>query len=700
MFRKAIPVWASGCAKEMNCALVFEADIPSLDGCTMRISAYTFYRLYANGEFVAFGPARAAEGYARVDVLDLNPYHRGAGNRIRVEVVGYYCRSLTTAFGPSFFCAEILEKDGSPVCASGTEGDFVCRRMTEKLRHAERYSGQRQFGELWDFSADTDAPLPLTDAPCPVWLPRTAPYPAYRDILLTRHGGCGDYHEDETLPFRENRYSFACSDYWGTFKKEEIADRPYRWIQRQALSKASPGDELPVTLSAGEYALFDFGILHSGFLLLGGRALSACDIVIGYSEYCDVGTFSFTNINMQNVISCRFPAGADVAFQSFEPYTVRNAVILVKSGALILSSFGVKTYEHTMQGARRPAIGDPSLARIYDAALRTFAHNAVDLFSDCPSRERAGWLCDSYFTGAVEHFLFGKTPVEDAFLENYRLYRENPFIPSGMLPMCYPADSGHVESQPYIPQWCMWYVLEVRDYLTERNPDKDPALFRDSVMGVVNFLAGYENEDGLLEDLPGWNFVEWSDANKWVRNVNYPTNFLYAEVLRCTAALYGDTALSEKAERICQTAICQSFDGVLFSDNAVRDENGRLIPTGNASEAGQYYAVLFGGVDVDAPEYAALKHHILTGFADMTGTTERKYVPVNAFIGLYLRIKVLLKLGLYDILLGELDGFFGGMVGKTGTLWEYRQMTGSYDHGFASFAAPAIVEALRGCGKL
>ena len=36
------------------------------------------------------------------------------------------------------------------------------------------------------------------------------------------------------------------------------------------------------------------------------------------------------------------------------------------------------------------------------------------------------------------------------------------------------------------------------------------------------------------------------------------------------------------------------------------------------------------------------------------------------------------------------------MEQETGTLWEYRQGTGSRDHGFASYALVAMYKALRG----
>ena len=54
---------------------------------------------------------------------------------------------------------------------------------------------------------------------------------------------------------------------------------------------------------------------------------------------------------------------------------------------------------------------DPILRGVYDAGVETFRLNAVDVFMDCPSRERAGWLCDSFFTARVEHAPPGKTAL-------------------------------------------------------------------------------------------------------------------------------------------------------------------------------------------------------------------------------------------------------------------------------------------------
>ena len=67
-------------------------------------------------------------------------------------------------------------------------------------------------------------------------------------------------------------------------------------------------------------------------------------------------------------------------------------------------------------------------------------------------------------------------------------------------------------------------------------------------------MEKYENGDGLLQNLPSWNFVEWSAANDWINDVNYPTNFLYAEVLRENTYL-SRTVKVEEGQRVIDTGL-------------------------------------------------------------------------------------------------------------------------------------------------
>ena len=142
---------------------------------------------------------------------------------------------------------------------------------------------------------------------------------------------------------------------------------------------------------------------------------------------------------------------------------------------------------------------------------------------DCPSRERAGWLCDSFFTAKTEYFLTKESLVEKSFLENFLHEDTYEFLPDGMLPMCYPAD---FYDKNYIPQWAMWLVLQLKEYY-ERSQDIDLIeRFELKIKKLFTFYSQHENMYGLLEKLGGWNFVEHSKANDLINDVNYPTNML------------------------------------------------------------------------------------------------------------------------------------------------------------------------------
>ncbi len=101
--------------------------------------------------------------------------------------------------------------------------------------------------------------------------------------------------------------------------------------------------------------------------------------------------------------------------------------------------------------------------------------------------------------------------IEYNFLENFlkpETFRDHPH---GMLPMCYPGD--HYNGV-FIPNWAMWFVLQLEDRMHRVGDAAFIAQFRNRVYALVDFFKQYENADGLLEYLPSWVFVEWSMAER------------------------------------------------------------------------------------------------------------------------------------------------------------------------------------------
>lgn len=716
MFYQAIPVYPRGQAREMHTFAVFRQKTGPLTGAALHIAAFSFYQVWINGRFFAAGPARTAGGYAREDILPLDGF-AGECNEISIRVVGHYCRSLSTVKQPSFLQAELRRGEEALYWTGRDFERFLSRRLVQKV---QRYSGQRHFSEVWDLHQDLLTEPVATEPvlPAPQILDRIAPYPAYRTVTAGQIASRGQAVFDETLPYKQQKYSFSPKESWGVFPEEEIRHFPMTWIQRHRYDMTGAGENLPVTLEENQYAIVDLGRIEAGFLTLRCQAAEESDVILSYSE-CGTGQeHRISFMSAHNVLEYLLPAG-QAQEMSFEPYTARYVLVAVKSGRIRLEQVGMCTYEANTDGVRLPQVSDPQLAAVCRGALRTYAHNAVDLYTDCPSRERAGWLCDSYFTSKTEYYLYGKVPVETAFLENFRLYENDGQLPPGALPMCYPADIRHCDAEErlrrllqescvpspeqardaeFIPQWTMWYILEVEEHLAYRSPDTDRSLFRPSVQGLLEFYRRYENADGLLERLPSWNFVEWSGANQWIWDVNYPTNFLYARALEAAAAILDREDLVEKAQRVRREAVRQSFNGTVFLDHALRGSDGSLTLQPECSEICQYYAILFGGIDLKEEKYRQLYRLITQVFGAVRKQELPEIEPINAFIGVYLRLEALLKMEEYPLVLQDIREFFGEMESQTGTLWEHRHDRGSRDHGFACYALVAMDKALQGIG--
>lgn len=696
MFNFAKPIFPKGKEKEMNAFASFRATVDSLEGAKLSLTAYTFYQLYVNGELVAFGPARTAKGYARVDVIDLDKYNKDGKNEIVVGVMGYNCRALSTVYQSSFFIAE-LEQNGEVIAYTGR--DFESFLPSAHTQKTERYSVQRHFTEVWDYSKNKTWTDECDRCEWAVvdqltYIDRVAPYPYYENMAADGAAVMGTLEYDGSVQPKKSFYSFQPSERWGRFIREEVG-LYFEWVQYQKQTPKAKNIPFPVKLCGLEYALVNFEKLETGFIKIKATAKADTKLNIAFSEYIEGDVFTYTDMHVQNVVTVSVGAGETLDFTSFEPYTWKYAMVALEWGEIELESFGVLRFENDVSGVKIPEIENPVLRDIYRAAVKTYAHNAVDIYTDCPSRERAGWLCDSYFTGKTEHFLFGTAAVEDAFLENYRLYKnDDGMIPEGSIPMCFPADIK--DNGEMIPQWTMWYFLEVEDYLLNRNTSVDREIFRESLYGLLEFYARSENSDGLLEDLPSWNFVEWSRANQWTKNVNYPTNFLYAQVLEAAYNLYGDEECLAKCKRVRENAIKQSFDGRLFRDHAVRDESGALVLQDDISEICQYYAILFAGIEITDEKYRELRRLVREVFGAIRKEDMPEIEVINAFIGVYLRLEALLKIGENELVINDVESFFGNMEKLTGTLWENRFIHGSLDHGFASYAAVAMMKALKG----
>lgn len=650
-FQRAVPIWIDGQQTVPNVTASFRVPV-EWDGqqsMELRLTAHCDYRVSVNGHFLGHGPCVAGAGYYRVDEYDLSKVLTPGTNLIAVEVAGYNNDNYYLLNQPSFFQAEVTA-DGKVVAATTTGSwnrgftPFEGAVLGQRLQDAPKLSFQRPHRELYNLSGP-DYEAWKTDLSAPDFKPAKLEETDAKALII-RRVKYPDYtvrHYTEALP--NNIYKFECNS-TGFIGTKLVVRKPSKLIY------------------------------HWDELLTEGRIKRRMSFD-GRMEYeLQPGTYEL---------------------ESFEPYTLQYLQIEVAEGDCEVQDVYIRQYVNGDVSRAAFDCDNESINQVYKAAVETFRQNALDIFMDCPSRERAGWLCDSYFTARVAFDLSGNHLIETNFLENFLLPEQFPNIPQGMLPMCYPSD--HVNGN-FIPNWAMWFVVELEEYLARSQDRAMIEALEPRVDALLNYFKRYENEDGLLEKLEKWVFVEWSKANEFVQDVNYPTNMLYAKMLDVVGDLYARPALKEQAARLRETIRRQSFDGEFFVDNAVR-ENGKLVPQKkNRTETCQYYAFFF---DVATPElHPELWNVLLTKFGPhrMEQGLYPEIYPSNAFIGTYLRLEILSRYGHVQQLVDESADQYLYMAQRTGTLWENLTSTASCNHGFASHVAHVFYRDLLGLNRV
>jgi Glycogen debranching enzyme len=715
LMKEAVPVWAENRENEMNLNLGFRTvfEVKNPKSAKIKIAASTLYRIYINGEFVGSGPARAAHKYYRVDEYELTDRIKpGKENILAIEVAGYNINSYYTLDQPSFLLTE-LEADGKIILASGKEKPvFEAFVLEERLQKVERYSFQRPFTEYYRMKDGYDKwrtsskmavkKIKLQTYPTVNLLPRRVLMPEFKVIEPVSVLSKGTIVRFKPDHYFKDRSLVNIGPQLKGYKEEELEVKPSQEIQELKTSHmemiGKPYSSIKnLSLQTNDFYIFNMGVNYSGFIGAKLHCKKPSKIYFHFDELLTnddvISKKRMADVNNQIVYELQ-PGTYDL--ETLEAYTFKYLKIMVLEGGCRIENIYLREFTYPENEKAWFQSSNFKLNAIFEAAKQTFNQNSVDLFTDCPSRERAGWLCDNYFSSIMEKELTGDAKIAYNFLENYALPEKFDHLPDGMVPMCYPAD--HNDGN-FIPNWSLWLIVHLEDY-AQRGGDK--ALIKQlqpRIEKLLKYFERFENESGLLEKLEKWVFVEWSKANELVQDVNYPTNMLYYGALRAAGILYYNSDYLKKAEHVKKEILSQSFNGEFFVDNALR-ANEEIKITNNTTEVCQYYAFFFNIATPDS--HPKLWKRIRDEFGP-TRNTEQVYpnvYPANAFIGNYLRMALLAEQNLQSQLLSEIQEYFFSMAERTGTLWEFMQHHASCNHGFASYLGHVIYANVLGVKKI
>ena len=646
-------VWIAGRTAETNLTASFRRtfDVAGAADATLRISASAAYKAWLNGRFVGWGPARTVYGYARIDEWKI-PLKPGT-NILVVDVAGYGFESMQYNGGSPFLSAEIVA-DGRLVAATPDEFEAV---EAPRRRDTPVYSRQRGFPAeeyaidadwiSWRAGGDSSRPrLSLSEVSAPKCLPRAVPYP-----------------------------DFAMND-------------GFR----------------PATDAKGG-AMWKLLTIDSGFIGLKFRCRKPGRIAVEFDEA--LGTNGVVDLSRNgnpleswhacyNRLVWDVKDAGEYAVETMEPYTVQFARVVVESGEFTDVQPGLRQVRNPWIRQAAFSCSDGELETMFAAAKETLAQNAVDILTDCPSRERVGWLCDTFFSSETTAWLTGDFAIEREYLLNFtRTDDYGAKVPKGAVPGFMPSRQGGL-----MPTYMMWYVIQCAA-AAERLDATERAAFatavRSRIEGVFGWLAGFERE-GLLEDLPGWVFIEWSKANDYVKGVNFPANMLWAMSLDRAGRMLGRKDWTEKSAAIRTKVRALAFDGTCFHDQALRGADGKLSLTAETkTETCQYYAFFTSLVTPD--DCPSLWKTIVSelgphrrGHADMA--------PSDAFIGYLLRLNVLARYGCGRELFADMKAYYLRMAKSSGTFWEFGDGHDSRCHALGGYVAVLMLKAVFGIERI
>ncbi len=684
-FIKAKPVWECGTEKVMNRTVALRAKLVKTDEpVVLAIAAHCSFTVLVNGEIVAHGPARAGHGYYRADELALTELLHEGENDLCIRVAGYNVNSFHYLDKPSFVCAELIVGGRVVAYTDAPAVGFAVFGVDDRVQKVQRYSFQRHLVECYDLVPDKQGAqieLALTEEKS--FICRDIPYGDVEVLYPRAVFATGSVSYDRGKPLYDGREISRIYEEFFGYRMDELEFASHVSPSQMVFSepRAYTVNTAAIPVCAETFVDVDMGVNYTGIFELEIEACGKGELYVLFDELLMNGQLNCFRNGTSNIVAVRAESGSYV-LRCQEPYTMRYIRLVAKGCSFTVKNLRLFKVAFPASKITASFVGeDAAMQRIYDAAVETFRANTVDVYMDCPSRERAGWLCDSFFTSRVEKTLTGKSEVEKAFLSNFLMREKFEFIPEGMLPMCYPSDHN---DHTYIPNWAMWYVVELGEYAKRTGDCELIDAAKERVYALLNFFKPFENEFGLLEKLQSWVFVEWSMANQLVQDVSFASNMLYASMKDAMAEMYGDEGLAAEAAALRKTIAEMSMtESGFFCDNAYRRDGG-LVLSGERTEACQYYAFF---CNIATPEsHPWLWETLVNDFGPDRKDTG-KYPEIwmaNAFIGNYLRLDLLDRYGCHEALYENIKGYFLYMADKTGTLWELTADQASCNHGFAS----------------
>lgn len=220
----------------------------------------------------------------------------------------------------------------------------------------------------------------------------------------------------------------------------------------------------------------------------------------------------------------------------------RWCALRIKTGAepLTLKKVEIEESRYPCEPEDAFACDDTRFPGIRKITLRGIQMCMHETYVDCPYYEQQMYPGDTRVQMLVNYLISADDRLAKRAIDLLDYSRRD----SGLTGMNYPT-WGTQDSVTYSLIW----PLMLDDCLKWRRCDK--SWLKAKVLGLRSLMAGvayYERDDGLIENLPGWSFIDWVPT--WDRGIapngtklNVHNNLFYIQALQASAEI--EAALGE-----------------------------------------------------------------------------------------------------------------------------------------------------------
>lgn len=519
------------------------------DALPIRISADARYKLYVNGTFVSYGPAKGDRTDWYYDEVDIAPALKNGGNVIAVEVLafpeGVWNHSLFHTATPGLYITDNIrgpenclppynstpEEIIAAILSGGTySGCGIDTRQGWKCRMDEGYDlrpelpvfaplcileewkafPQNQNWKSPDYCDDgwSDAvnydvltiqpgvsPVNLFPRPIPAMILR---YGSFREVCgkHTEHAGAwSDLLRNNGVitipPHTKETVELSAGEEMTAFLSLRVSGG--QGAKVEILSSEgyveSPGDPLAGTKTKkGDRTDWEHGVLEGYTDVFYPSGIGTPDAVEEYTPFW-FRTFRFIRLDIQT-----------------------------NDEALTICGFDYLETGYPLEVKTQVTTNDPSLEGIWDISLRSLHRCMQETYTDCPFYEQLQYIMDSRSQALFTYTVSADDRLARQCMEHFRRSQR----PDGMLNDSYPNTRFNV-----IPTFSIFYILMLHDHMMYFG-DKD---FLREHLGCMDGVLQYFNRnlrsDGIVGQLGTinvglryWSFIDWSPV--WMATSGMP----------------------------------------------------------------------------------------------------------------------------------------------------------------------------------